>query len=139
MNELKEENESLVEEITVLTEKYDDETESLNQQIYNISKSLNAQLAIKNNEIRQLKSARVIQVEITATPTVTPTPTLTPTPTPTPTMTPPLLLLLPQSLVLLQLRHQGPQLLLFQRLRLDQQLFLHLYLQENIKHLTLQN
>ena len=88
LNELKEENESLVEEITVLTEKYDDETESLNQQIYNISKSLNAQLAIKNNEIRQLKSARVIQVEITATPTVTPTPTLTPTPTPTPTMTP---------------------------------------------------
>lgn len=88
LNELKEENESLVEEITVLTEKYDDETESLNQQIYNISKSLNAQLAIKNNEIRQLKSARVIQVEITATPTVTPTPTLTPTPTATPTMTP---------------------------------------------------
>ena len=88
LNELKEENESLVEEITVLTEKYDDETESLNQQIYNISKSLNAQLAIKNNEIRQLKSARVIQVEITATPTITPTPTLTPTPTPTPTMTP---------------------------------------------------
>jgi len=88
LNELKEENESLVDEITVLTEKYDDETESLNQQIYNISKSLNAQLAIKNNEIRQLKSARVIQVEITATPTVTPTPTLTPTPTPTPTMTP---------------------------------------------------
>ena len=88
LNELKEDNESLVEEITVLTEKYDDETESLNQQIYNISKSLNAQLAIKNNEIRQLKSARVIQVEITATPTVTPTPTLTPTPTPTPTMTP---------------------------------------------------
>ena len=87
LNELKEENESLVEEITVLTEKYDDETESLNQQIYNISKSLNAQLAIKNNEIRQLKSARVIQVEITATPTVTPTPTLTPTPTATPTMT----------------------------------------------------
>ena len=88
LNELKEDNESLVEEITVLTEKYDDETESLNQQIYNISKSLNAQLAIKNNEIRQLKSARVIQVEITATPTITPTPTLTPTPTPTPTMTP---------------------------------------------------
>ena len=88
LNELKEENESLVDEITVLTEKYDDETESLNQQIYNISKSLNAQLAIKNNEIRQLKSARVIQVEITATPTITPTPTLTPTPTPTPTMTP---------------------------------------------------
>ena len=88
LNELKEENESLVEEITVLTEKYDDETESLNQQIYNISKSLNAQLAIKNNEIRQLKSARLIQVEITATPTITPTPTLTPTPTPTPTMTP---------------------------------------------------
>ena len=88
LNELKEDNESLVEEITVLTEKYDDETESLNQQIYNISKSLNAQLAIKNNEIRQLKSARVIQVEITATPTVTPTPTLTPTPTATPTMTP---------------------------------------------------
>ncbi len=88
LNELKEENESLVDEITVLTEKYDDETESLNQQIYNISKSLNAQLAIKNNEIRQLKSARVIQVEITATPTVTPTPTLTPTPTATPTMTP---------------------------------------------------
>lgn len=88
LNELKEENESLVEEITILTEKYDNETESLNQQIYNISKSLNAQLAIKNNEIRQLKSARVIQVEITATPTVTPTPTLTPTPTPTPTMTP---------------------------------------------------
>ena len=54
LNELKEENESLVEEITVLTEKYDDEAESLNQQIYNISKSLNAQLAIKNNEIRQL-------------------------------------------------------------------------------------
>ena len=88
LNELKEENESLVDEITVLTEKYDDETESLNQQIYNISKSLNAQLAIKNNEIRQLKSARLIQVEITATPTITPTPTLTPTPTPTPTMTP---------------------------------------------------
>ena len=88
LNELKEENESLVEEITVLTEKYDDEAESLNQQIYNISKSLNAQLAIKNNEIRQLKSARLIQVEITATPTITPTPTLTPTPTATPTMTP---------------------------------------------------
>ena len=88
LNELKEENESLVDEITVLTEKYDDETESLNQQIYNISKSLNAQLPIKNNEIRQLKSARVIHVEITATPTITPTPTLTPTPTPTPTMTP---------------------------------------------------
>ena len=88
LDELKSENESLIDEISSLTEKYNLETESLNQQIYGISKSLNAQLAIKNNEIRQLKSARLIEVEITATPTITPTPTLTPTPTATPTMTP---------------------------------------------------
>ena len=88
LDELKIENESLIEEISSLTENYNLETESLNSQIYGISKSLNAQLAIKNNEIRQLKSARLIEVEITATPTITPTPTLTPTPTPTPTMTP---------------------------------------------------
>lgn len=88
LDELKSENESLIEEISSLTEKYNLETESLNQQIYGISKSLNAQLAIKNNEIRQLKSARLIEVEITATPTMTPTPTATPTMTPTPTVTP---------------------------------------------------
>ena len=88
LDELKSENESLIEEISNLTEKYNLESESLNQQIYGISKSLNAQLAIKNNEIRQLKSARLIEVEITATPTITPTPTLTPTATPTITPTP---------------------------------------------------
>ena len=88
LDELKIENESLIEEISNLTENYNLETESLNSQIYGISKSLNAQLAIKNNEIRQLKSARLIEVEITATPTITPTPTMTPTPTSTPTMTP---------------------------------------------------